>query len=108
MASRTTDEIRTNQLKRDGKSLKRSGMRMRLDQNHAQVLIEVGSELNTIEKARSIIEGIGVHIIEIQNLSPQRVLLTLDVTDMREVVLKLTQNGFLKIEGYNASSHPVG
>ena len=80
---------------------------MRLDQDHAQVLVEVGSELNTIEKAKSIIEGSGVRILEIQNLSPQRVLLTLDVRDMRDVVLKLTQNGFLKIEGYNASSHPA-
>jgi len=63
--------------------------------------------LNTIEEVKSIIEGIGVHIIGVQNLSPQRVLLTLNVKDMREVVLKLTQNGFLRIEGYNASSRPV-
>jgi hypothetical protein len=90
------------------KKLGSYGRQIELDKNHAQVLIEVGSELNTIEKAKSIIESIGVHIIEIQNLSPQRVLLTLDVTDMREVVLKLTQNGFLKIEGYNASSHSTG
>jgi hypothetical protein len=94
-------------MKSDGKNSQRHSRRVKLDKNHAQVLIEVGTALNTIEKAKSIIESTGVHIIAIQNLSPQRVLLTLGVTDMREVVLKLTQNGFLKIEGYNASSHPV-
>ena len=87
--------------------MQRHSGRVKLDQSHAQVLIEVGSETNTIEKAKKIIEEVGVHIIETQNLSSQWVLLKLDVKDMREVVLKLTLNGFLKIEGYNASSHPV-
>lgn len=87
--------------------MQRHSGRVKLDQSHAQVLIEVGSETNTIEKAKKIIEEVGVHIIETQNLSSQWVLLKLDVKDMREVVLKLTLNGFLKIEGYNAFSHPV-
>jgi len=66
----------------------------------------VGSEVNTIEKAREIIEEIGVRIIQTQTLSPQWILVKLDVEDMREVVLNLTQSGFLKVEGYNASSLP--
>ena len=89
------------------KKLESYSRQIELDKNHAQVLIEVGSEVNTIEKARKIIEEIGVRIIQTQTLSPQWILVKLDVKDMRDVVLKLTQNGFLKIEGYNASSQPV-
>lgn len=72
------------------------------DKEHAQILIEVGSEPNIIEKARQIIEGLGVHVIEIENVLPQLVLFKLDVKDMREAVLRLTENGFFNIEGYNA------
>ena len=109
MASRPADEIRTIPAhKRDGKSLQRHSGRVKLDKNHAQVLIEVGSEVNTIEKAREIIEEIGVQIIQTQTLSPQWILVRLDVRgDMRDVVLNLSQNGFRKIEEYSASCYPA-
>ena len=93
-------------MKTEKKKLASYGRQIKLDKNHAQVLIEVGSEVNTIEKARKIIEEIGVRTI--QTLSPQWILAKLDVGDMRKIVLKLTQNGFLKIEGYNASSSLPG
>jgi hypothetical protein len=74
------------------------------DRKHAQILIEVSSGTNTIERAKQIIEGSGVHIIETKKITQERVLLKLDVKDMRDLALKLTENGFSKIEGYNASS----
>jgi hypothetical protein len=74
------------------------------DTNHAQILIEVDSEIFTIEKAKEIIEELGVQIIEVKNLSSQWVLLKLDIKDMREIALKLTENGFFKIKGINASA----
>ena len=76
---------------------------VKLDEKHAQVLLEVDFVTNTIGRAKQIIEELGVHIFKIEKLSPQCVLLKLDIDDMREVVLKLTENGFLKISGYNAS-----
>jgi hypothetical protein len=77
------------------------------DKNHAQILIEIGSDINIIEKAKQIIEGLGINVVDTKNISPQWVLLKLDVKDMREIVLKLTESGFLNIEGYNASSFEI-
>ena len=74
------------------------------DKDHAQILIEVSTEIESAEKARQIIESLGIHIIQSEKISSSLMLLKLDVKDMREVVLKLTENGFLEIEGYNASS----
>jgi len=93
-------------MKTEKKKLASYGRQIKLDKTHAQVLIELGSEVNIIGKARKIIEEIGVRTI--QTLSPQWILAKLDVGDMRKIVLKLTQNGFLKIEGYNASSSLPG
>lgn len=93
--------------KRERISLSATSPPVDVDQNHAQVLIELSSAGDTVEKARTVIEGIGVRVIEARILSSQWVLLKLDVKDMRDVVLKLTQNGFLKIEGYNACSHSM-
>ena len=77
------------------------------DQQHAQILIEVDSGINTLDKARKIIEGLGIHIIETKRRSSKLILLKLDIKDMREVVLKLTESGFFNIEGYNASSFEI-
>jgi hypothetical protein len=72
------------------------------DKNHAQILIEIGSDIDIIEKIKKIIEGLGVHVIEIRNVPPQLALFKLDAKDMREVALILSEKGFLKIEGCNA------
>lgn len=77
-----------------------SGGQIKPGKKHVQILIDVGSEINMIEKAKQIIEGLGVHIIEMKNMSFQKILLKLGATDMREIALKLPENGFIKIEGY--------
>lgn len=87
--------------------LKELNYEIKLDKRHAQVLIETDSGINTIERAKQIIEELGVHIIETKKILDQCILLKLDINDMREVVLKLTENGFLKIMGYNASSSKI-
>ena len=74
------------------------------DKQHAQILMEVDSRTNTLDKARKIIEGLGIHIIEAKKRSSKLILLKLDIKDMREVVLRLTECGFLDIKGYNATS----
>jgi hypothetical protein len=80
---------------------KEFNIEVKADKNHAQILIEVNSSEN-YEEARKIIENLGVRIIETKNLSSNHwVLLKLDVKDMRDVALKLTEHGFF-IKGINA------
>jgi hypothetical protein len=73
---------------------------IKADRNHAQILIKIIAP-KTFEGAKSIIEDLGVQIIETKHLLSNWVLLKLDVKDMRNVVLKLTEHGFL-IRGINA------
>lgn len=72
------------------------------DQTNAQILIELTPPDKTFEEAKKIIEGLGVHIVETNRSSPNRVLLKLDAKDMRNVAFTLTENGFFKIKGINA------
>lgn len=74
------------------------------DKDYAQIMIKADLRINTLDEAKQIIEELGVHIIEIKNLGSECFLLKLDTKDMREIALKLSQKGFSKIEGYNASS----
>jgi hypothetical protein len=75
---------------------KEFNIEVKADKNHAQILIEVNSGINTLNKARKIIEGLGIHIIETKRRSSKLVPLKLDIKDMREVVLKLTESGFFQ------------
>jgi hypothetical protein len=71
------------------------------DRSHAQLLIQP-SPRASFEEARRVIEGTGAHIVEVLPLRMDWVLVKLDVMDMREVSLRLTENGFLNIKGINA------
>jgi len=83
-----------------GKVSKEFNIEVKADTNHAQILIEVNSSEN-YEEARKIIEFLGIHITETKHLSSNWVLYKLDVKDMRDVALKLTEHGFF-IKGINA------
>ncbi len=72
------------------------------DLNHSQLLIQIGPHPKTFEEAKKILEEIGVHIMEAAPLSSHWILLKLDVKDMRDVTLKLIENGFSNIKGINA------
>jgi len=74
------------------------------EQNHAQILFRISLPLSTFEEGRKIIEGLGVHIIDKKYLLPNLLLVKLDVMDMRNVVLKLIENGFSNIHGINAAN----
>jgi hypothetical protein len=71
------------------------------DRTYAQILIKNTNYLKTLEEAKKIIEDLGVHIIETERLKSNWTLLKLDVKDMRDVALKLTEHGFF-IKGINA------
>jgi hypothetical protein len=75
---------------------------VKADKDHSQILIKITPSSKTFEEAKRIIEDLGVRIIETKHLSSNNwVLLKLDVKDMRDVALKLTEHGFF-IKGINA------
>jgi len=75
------------------------------DKNHAQILIGITSSSKSFEEAKKIIEELGVRIIEIsEHLPTHFIVVKLDVKDMRDIVLKLTENGFSIIKGINATN----
>jgi len=71
------------------------------DGAHAQILIQI-SNSQPFQKAKKIIEDLGAPIIQIKHLEPNWILVKLNVMDVRGIVLKLTENGFLNIKGINA------
>lgn len=76
---------------------------IKADKNHAQILIEITPASETLGEVKKIIEDLGTHIIETKHLSSNRALLKLDVKDMRNVALKLTESGFFNVKEVNAS-----
>lgn len=70
--------------------------------NYAQILIKFEPISGTLNEAIRIIEGTGIQILEIKKLTAQWVLFKLSVSDMRILVLKLSEHGFINIKGINA------
>jgi len=73
------------------------------DRAHAQILMEINTSTKTFEEAKKIIEDSGISIIKVKQLSSDCILLKLNVRDMRNLVLKLIENGFSNIRGVNAT-----
>ncbi|MBM4306344.1 MAG: hypothetical protein FJ115_11550 [Deltaproteobacteria bacterium] len=84
------------------RSEKKFNSEIKLDKKHAQILININQLSKTYIEAKEIIEGLGMHILKTKYLSPNKILLKLDTKDMRAAALKLTENGFLVVKGYNA------
>lgn len=80
---------------------------LKADKNHAQILVEIFPSSRTFEEAKTIIEASGAHIVDLKHLKSNWVLVELDILDMREIVLRLTENGFSNIKGLNALSFLV-
>jgi hypothetical protein len=74
---------------------------IKADKTYSQIFIKMSNSPILLGEVKKIVEGLGVHIIEAKRLSPNWTLLKLDAKDMREVALKLTEQGFL-IKGINA------
>jgi hypothetical protein len=74
---------------------------IKADKTYSQIFINMSNSPVLLREAKKIVEGLGVHIIEAKTISPEWTLLKLDAKDMREVALKLTEQGFL-IKGINA------
>ncbi len=74
---------------------------IKADRSHAQILLRITDSSKSDAEAERIVEDLGVHIIEKSYLLNQWILIKLDVRDMRNVALKLTEHGFV-IKGINA------
>ena len=77
------------------------GPEVEADRSHAQILLKITDFLKSDVEAEKIVKGLGVRVIEKSYLSTHWVLLKLDVKDMRNVALMLTEQGFV-IKGINA------
>lgn len=71
------------------------------DEKHSQIMIEIDSS-RAFAEAKRIIEETGAQIFEAFKISENWMLIKLDIMDMREVALRLSEHGFL-IKGVNAS-----
>jgi len=77
--------------------------------NHSQVLLKLSKDEKSLTKAEGIIKNLRINILntKIFNFPKDSVsfaLFKLNVADVREVVLALTEQGYIPIKGYNASS----
>jgi predicted transcriptional regulator YheO len=86
------------------KFLEQFNQKVRVDENYAQVVIHISHPSRTFEEVRTIIEQLGVHIIEAKDFTTNWTLIKLDVADMRSVVLKLSEKGYFDLKGINALS----
>lgn len=82
-------------------TLEEVGHEIKADRGHAQILLRITDSSKFEAEAERIVEDLGVHIIEKSYPSTQWILFKLDVRDMRNVALKLTEHGFV-IKGINA------
>jgi hypothetical protein len=78
--------------------------RIKVDKDHAQILLEVSS-MKTYDDAIRIIKQAGVSVVSSDYLSPNWILIKLNVVDTRTVVLRLTEDGFPNVKGVNAQRY---
>lgn len=71
------------------------------DKNYAQLLIQVSLTSKEFAQVKKIIKNLDVHIVEAKSLLSNLTLIKLDIKDMRNLSLKLTELGFT-IKGINA------
>lgn len=79
------------------------------DIHHSQILFRFDQKERSLHRASKIVRNLGVNITDITTFdfpedSISFALFKLDVGDMREVVLALSENSYGPIKGYNAAS----
>ena len=71
------------------------------DPRYARVLVKIADSSGSDKEAEKLIETLNIHIVSKTRLSIDWVLFTLNVRDMRDAVLKLSEHGFI-VKGINA------
>jgi hypothetical protein len=74
---------------------------IKADERYAQILIKIPHPFTSMMEVKRIIEDLDIRIIKKVQLSPFWVLIKLNVKDMRDAALKLTEHGFT-VKGINA------
>ena len=80
---------------------------IKIGNDYSQILFIFNETDRTLDRAIELIETVGVVILKIEILSSSEdkfksALLQLKTPDMRDIVLRLIEEGFTKIKGYNA------
>jgi len=93
---------------RENQLLKKCAENLQRDIHHSQILFKFDQEKKSLDKAKEIVKNLGVNIVDMKIFdfpedSISFALFKLDVVDMREVVLALSEHGYAPIKGYNAS-----
>jgi hypothetical protein len=79
--------------------------RMRAKAHHAQILLELDGEEKSLERALEVLRAAGAtphHCAASGEGDGPRVLIELSSRDMREAVRRLSEAGFVKVQGVNA------
>lgn len=92
--------------------LKKWAENLQKDIHHSQIIFQFEQGEKSLEKAKEIVKRLGVNIVDIKIFdfpedSVSFALFKLDVVDMREVVLALSEHGYAPIKGYNATSFKI-
>lgn len=80
---------------------------IQISNDYSQVVFIYNETDRTLDRAIKLIEGLGVRILKTEILSSSEdkfksALLQLKTQDMRDIVLRLIEEGFTEIKGYNA------
>jgi hypothetical protein len=78
-----------------------------INKDYSQIIFVFNETDRTLDRAIKLIEGLGVRILKIEILSSSEypsksALLQLKTPDIRDIVLRLIEEGFTGIKGYNA------
>lgn len=87
---------------------KKCAENLQKDIRHSQILFQFDQQERSLDKAKKIIKNLGVNIVDTKIFdfpedSISFALLKLDVVDMREVVLALSEYSYAPIKGQNAT-----
>jgi len=80
---------------------------IQIDMHHSQVLFQFDPEEKSLDKARQIVKKLGVKIVDTKIFNFPKdsalfALFKLDVADVREAALALSEHGYTPIKGFNA------
>ena len=80
---------------------------IKIGNDYSQIVFVYNETDRTLDRAKKLIEGLGVRILRIEIRSSSEypfksALFQLKTQDIRYIVLRLIEGGFTKIKGYNA------
>lgn len=76
-------------------------LEVKANKRYAQILVKITDSSRSFEEAEKIIESLNIRVMEKSWPSRHWVLFKLDLKDMRNLALKLTEHGFVS-KGINA------